>query len=108
MSDQTEKRIIPASNEPSAVLARAFGECREGQIPRQLAAGYLNVPSGQTETDVDNIIAMLDGYARSGGSRLKIDVVDGQGEVLSRQYHHGRCDVGSPWACGTPFDVLEE
>ena len=25
--------FIPASNEPSAVLARAFGECREGQIP---------------------------------------------------------------------------
>ena len=66
------------------------------------------VPGEQTEIDVDNIIAMLDGYAQSGGSRLKIDVVDGQGEVLSRQYHHGRCDVGSPWACGTPFDVLEE
>lgn len=66
------------------------------------------VPGEQTEIDVDNIIAMLDGYAQSGGSRLKIDVVEGQGEVLSRQYHHGRCDVGSPWACGTPFDVLEE
>ena len=26
--------LIPASNEPSAVLARAFGECREGHIPR--------------------------------------------------------------------------
>lgn len=64
--------------------------------------------SAQTETDVDNIIAMLDGYTQSGGSRLKINVVEGQGEVLSRQYHHGRCDVGSPWACGTPFDVLEE
>ncbi len=23
--------LIPASNEPSAVLARAFGECREGR-----------------------------------------------------------------------------
>ena len=64
--------------------------------------------SAQTETDVDHIIAMLDGYTQSGGSRLKINVVEGQGEVLSRQYHHGRCDVGSPWACGTPFDVLEE
>lgn len=62
----------------------------------------------QAETDVDNIIAMLDGYTQSGGSRLKIDVVEGQGETLSRRYHHGRCDVGSPWACGTPFDVLEE
>ncbi len=30
---------IPASNEPSAVLARAFGECREGHIPRCLQRG---------------------------------------------------------------------
>ncbi len=43
---ETEKRcldegamdFIPASNEPSAVLARAFGECREGHIPRCFAA----------------------------------------------------------------------
>ena len=58
--------------------------------------------------DVDEIIKLLDGYTQAGGSRLKIDVVEGQGEVLSRQYHHGRCDVGSPWACGTAFDVLED
>ena len=67
------------------------------------------IVSGEShEADVDKIIEMLDGYAQTGGSRLKIDVVEGQGEVISRQYHHGRCDVGSPWACGTPFDVLEE
>lgn len=58
------------------------------------------------ESDVDEIIALLDGYTRVGGSRMKLDVVEGEGEVLSRQYHHGRCDVGSPWACGTAFDVL--
>lgn len=58
-------------------------------------------------SDIEEIIALLDGYTQSGGSRLKIDVVEGRGEVLSRQYHHGRCDVGSPWACGTAFDVLE-
>lgn len=58
--------------------------------------------------DVDEIIKLLDGYTQAGGSRLKIDVVEGQGEVLSRQYHYGRCDVGSPWACGTAFDVLED
>lgn len=23
-------------------------------------------------------------------------------------YHHGRCDIGSPWAKGTAFDVLED
>lgn len=67
------------------------------------------IADGQQQvSDVDEIIALLDGYTRAGGSRLKIDVVEGQGEVLSRQYHHGRCDVGSPWACGTAFDVLED
>ena len=62
----------------------------------------------QHSADVDEIIKLLDGYTQAGGNRLKIDVVEGQGEVLTRQYHHGRCDVGSPWACGTAFDVLED
>ena len=46
--------LFPRSNEENAVLARAFDECREGQIPRPLgrnpaimprllAAGYLTV-----------------------------------------------------------------
>ena len=57
--------------------------------------------------NVDDIIKLLDDYAQSGGSRLKLNVVEGQGEVISRQYHHGRCDIGSPWARGESFDVLE-
>ena len=61
----------------------------------------------EPETDVDALVALLDGYTRAGESRIKIDVVEGEGEVVSRQYHHGRCDVGSPWACGTAFDVIE-
>ena len=35
------KNFISAGNESSAVLARTFDECRESQIPRQLAAGHL-------------------------------------------------------------------
>ena len=66
------------------------------------------VAEGHQATDVEEIIALLDGYTQAGDSRIKVNVVEGEGEVLSRQYHHGRCDVGSPWACGTPFDVLEE
>lgn len=62
-----------------------------------------------TETaDVDALIALLDGRTQAGDSRIKLDVVEGQGEVVARRYHHGRCDVGSPWACGTAFDVLED
>lgn len=59
------------------------------------------------EADVDALVAMLDQYAGAEGSRIKIDVVEGEGKVISRQYHHGRCDVGSPWAKGQAFDVLE-
>lgn len=58
--------------------------------------------------DVEDIIRLLDDYAVSGGSRLKLKVTQGDGEVVSRQYHHGRCDIGSPWAKGEPFDVLED
>jgi hypothetical protein len=60
------------------------------------------------ENDVDALIALLDGRTQAGDSRIKLDVVEGQGEVVARRYHHGRCDVGSPWACGTAFDVLED
>lgn len=59
------------------------------------------------EQDVDAVIALLDGYTSAGESRIKVNVVEGEGEILSHQYHHGRCDVGSPWSCGTAFDVLE-
>ncbi len=62
---------------------------------------------GTAEQDIDALVALLDGCMEAGESRVKIDVEEGQGEVLSRKYHHGRCDVGSPWACGTAFDVLE-
>ncbi|MGN0402760.1 MAG: hypothetical protein ACI4HQ_10970 [Acetatifactor sp.] len=67
--------------------------------------------SEEMQADIDAVIALLDGYTKAGDSRIKINVVDGskndKGDVISRQYHHGRCDVGSPWACGTAFDVLE-
>ena len=69
---------------------------------------HRDIAQNYQPADVDEIIKLLDGYTQAGGSRLKIDVVEGHGEVLSRQYHHGRCDVGSPWACGTAFDVLED
>lgn len=59
------------------------------------------------ERDIDDIVRILDGYTQAGGSRMQLNVVEGEGEIVSAQYHHGRCDVGSPWACGQAFDVLE-
>ncbi len=60
-----------------------------------------------SDENVDALVALLDGCTQAGDSRIKVDIVEGEGEMISRQYHHGRCDIGSPWACGTAFDVLE-
>lgn len=68
--------------------------------------GYMERGKNMQE-DIDAVIALLDGCTQAGESRIKVNVVEGEGEVISREYHHGRCDVGSPWACGTAFDVLE-
>lgn len=64
-------------------------------------------PTAAEAENVDDIIRILDDYANAGGGRMKLKVVDGEGRTISRQYHHGRCDIGSPWAKGQAFDVLE-
>lgn len=58
--------------------------------------------------ETDKIVAMLDGFIARDVSRFKITTDDelSEGEV-KETYHHGRCDVGSPWARGCSFDVLE-
>lgn len=53
--------------------------------------------------DVENIIQLLDNkMGDSGINRINLHVEDtvAAGEV-AEVYHHGRCDVGSPWARGT-------
>lgn len=52
--------------------------------------------------DIDEIIRMLDEKTNSGVSRIKVLINEEQqyGEVREA-YHHGRCDVGSPWADGS-------
>lgn len=53
----------------------------------------------------DDLIKALDSMMNSGVSRLKIDVNDdvAEGEV-EKKYHHGRCDVGSPFATGKLYN----
>lgn len=58
--------------------------------------------------DIESIIGLLDAYNESGGSRMKIDVVEGSGEVVGKKYHHGRCDVCSPFANGDAWDVIDD
>ena len=74
-----------------------------------LIAGYNNNgrERAMDASSEEDIVKLLDNYVTAGGGRLKLKVVEGDGEVISKQYHHGRCDVGSPWAKGEAFDVLE-
>lgn len=53
------------------------------------------------EKEIDDIVKMLDSKTTGGVSRIKVEVSEKQKEgTVSTKYHHGRCDVGSPWATG--------
>lgn len=59
-------------------------------------------------SEIDDVIRMLDNMAEGGVSRIKVETSDevSDGEV-KKAYHHGRCDVGSPFASGKLFDADE-
>ncbi len=60
------------------------------------------------EKEIDDIVNMLDGFIDKDVSRFKITTSEEMEEgEIKEVYHHGRCDVGSPWAKGCSFDVLE-
>lgn len=55
----------------------------------------------ENQQDIDAIIRLLDEKTQGGTSRIKVNVTKEQPEgSVQEQYHHGRCDVGSPWATG--------
>ncbi len=58
--------------------------------------------------EIDDLVAIIDKMTMEGTSRLKVKVSDEveQGSY-KKEYHHGRCDINSPYSCGTPYDVLE-
>ena len=61
-----------------------------------------------SDKEIDDVINMIDGRMRDGVSRLKLDFDDNKTEgEIREQYHHGRCDIGSPWDKGTPFACNE-
>ena len=67
----------------------------------------LNVDNLDKGND-DEVADIIDRMMESGVSRLKLKASEEMdaGEIL-KEYHHGRCDINSPYACGTPYDVLE-
>ena len=68
-----------------------------------------NAQQDASEEDVEAVLKMLDQFLENEGGRMKISTSDSmkQGET-KKQYHLGRCDVGSPWAKGQAFDVLPD
>ena len=57
-------------------------------------------------TDVMNIMNMLDSFAESEEGRMRLRIADNPNAKTAKTYHHGRCDVGSPWATGTAPNEL--
>ena len=64
----------------------------------------------RVDAQIDSIINMLDSLTMDGVSRIKIKLDEDISEetVPVKEHHHGRCDIGSPWARGCAFDVLED
>ena len=53
----------------------------------------------------EDIIKMLDGAVEREVSRIKVEISDDIKDGEDRKaYHHGRCDVGSPFATGRLFN----
>lgn len=58
--------------------------------------------SSVQDKEIEDLIGMIEMKMQGGVSRLSIgfsDALDADAKVET--YHHGRCDVGSPWAKGT-------
>ncbi len=56
--------------------------------------------------NIDEVIRMLDTLTANEVSRIKVEtsgeIKDGQAK---KTYHHGRCDVGSPYSTGKLYDL---
>lgn len=62
-----------------------------------------------SEKDIENLLKILDSFSDSGDRRMKLNVSEELADGDTKhEYHLGCCDIGSPWAKGTPFDVLED
>ena len=62
--------------------------------------------SGNKDTDIETVMKILDSFAESGESRMKLEVDPAlQAGSITKVHHHRRCDIGSPWATGHCFDA---
>lgn len=60
-------------------------------------------------SEIDQVIKLLDTMTNNGVSRIKVEASkEVEQGAVQKTYHHGRCDVGSPFATGKLFDLEEE
>lgn len=77
-------------------------------IDRQLFSDFGGFMNNMENVSIDELVEMLDNFSNSETGRLKVKMSDEEIEGgVKKEYHHGRCDINSPWACGASFDVLE-
>ncbi|MCR4717207.1 MAG: hypothetical protein K5656_08500 [Lachnospiraceae bacterium] len=61
-----------------------------------------------SDADIENMLNVLENFGSSNEGRLKIQTSDEvEAGTTDTKYHYGRCDVGSPFAKGTPFDASD-
>ncbi|MCR4923843.1 MAG: hypothetical protein K5931_07525 [Lachnospiraceae bacterium] len=55
-----------------------------------------------TDKEIEEVIKMLDSKTMEGVSRIGIHRVETEREDFVKEvHHHGRCDIGSPFADGS-------
>ena len=60
-------------------------------------------------SDIFTVMDMLDHMTQEEISRMKVETSDALEEgSTEKTYHHGRCDVGSPFATGKLYDLEDE
>lgn len=60
-------------------------------------------------TNIDDVVSLLDQFASSETGRMKVSVSERiEPGDIKKEYHLGRCDINSAFACGIPFDVLDD
>ncbi len=59
--------------------------------------------------NIDEVVRMLDSMTDAGVGRIKVEISESEPRGgVKKAYHHGRCDVGSPFATGKLYDLEME
>lgn len=77
---------------------RSYDDREVSQMPGRDKKEVI-IPSNE---EIEEVIKMLDSKTQEGVSRIGVHRVETEREDFVREvHHHGRCDVGSPFADGS-------